>query len=826
MRYLRSKQVVWLFALLWVTCLPVFGQTAGKGVIKGVVRTTEATGGVSVVPEVTVTLSNSRLLSGGRTTQSDDNGEFQFTGLVDGEYQVKFERQGFQPVQSRAVVSGGQAKVLEIQLTVAALTGEITVETNQDVINVQESSNVGTVSQKFLQNAPLASERFQDALPLLPGVVRGPDGLISIKGTRSSQSGLLVNSTNVTDPATGNYAFSLPIDAVSSLHVISNPYSAEYGKFAGGVTSIETRQGSDQWKFQLQNFFPRLRRRNGSIVGMEAVVPRITVSGPLGKRVSMLQSWEYRFVRTRIPSLPELRNDQVLETFDSFTQVDAQLNERHHLTTIFSLFPQNLEYANLNTFNPRTVAANFRQRGFFTAIQEKAITGRGVLESSFSVKQFEAHVFANSSRPMVIFPEANSGGYFNKEDRFSRRYEFSEVYNFPVYHGAGEHNLKAGVIVDYTQYHATDVNSNVIVRRPDGTISERLKFFGSPYIFRNEYEISGYFQDHWNLSPSFTLDLGVRIDRDGIGEQNNVAPRVGYVWLPFKTHKTVVRGGFGLFFDKIPLLAGTFDQIQGRKEIFFPAGLAPRVMTRFNTIRPGGLRAPLSIGIDTEVDQQLTSKWLLRLAYEQRDGFRDLVIDPIGPEPFAPAAIQLSNAGRQYYREFQITANYRLLEKSMLFFSYVRSRATGDLNDLNAYFGNFAFPVVRSNERGRLSTDAPHRFLFWGDLTLPKDIVVSPVYEIRKGFPFSRIDQDQDFVGLRNAGGRFPKFQSFDVQITKGVQLPVLGKRYKTRIGLKVFNIFNHWNPRDVQNNIDSPLFGTFFNGVERTFRGKFTVEF
>jgi len=66
-----------------------------------------------------------------------------------------------------------------------------------------------------MQTAPIASERFQDALPLIPGVVRGPDGLLNISGTRSNQSALRFNNADGTDPVTGEDAIELPIDAVS-----------------------------------------------------------------------------------------------------------------------------------------------------------------------------------------------------------------------------------------------------------------------------------------------------------------------------------------------------------------------------------------------------------------------------------------------------------------------------------------------------------------------------------------------------------------------------------------------------------------------------------
>src|SRR5690606_33189293 len=121
---------------------------------------------------------------------------------------------------------------------------------------VRQPTLPAELREELLRTAPLVNEKFQDALPLLPGVVRGPDGLLNLKGARASQSGLLVNSVNVTDPVTGQYAMELPIEAIESVKVHANPYAAEYGKFTGAVTTIETRRGTDTFKFLLTNFMP------------------------------------------------------------------------------------------------------------------------------------------------------------------------------------------------------------------------------------------------------------------------------------------------------------------------------------------------------------------------------------------------------------------------------------------------------------------------------------------------------------------------------------------------------------------------------------------
>ena len=87
------------------------------------------------------------------------------------------------------------------------------------------------------------------------------------------------------------------------------------------------------------------------------------------------------------------------------------------------------------------------------------------------------------------------------------------------------------------------------------------------------------------------------------------------------------------------------------------------------------------------------------------------------------------------------------------------------------------------------------------------------------------INQDREFIGPRD-GQRFRRFTSFDLQVTRPVRLPIPHEKRKARVGFSVFNLLNHFNPRDIQNDVDSERFGALFNGVGRTFRGKFILDF
>jgi hypothetical protein len=155
--------------------------------------------------------------------------------------------------------------------------------------------------------------------------------------------------------------------------------------------------------------------------------------------------------------------------------------------------------------------------------------------------------------------------------------------------------------------------------------------------------------------------------------------------------------------------------------------------------------------------------------------------------------------------------------------SYVRSRAFGDLNDFNQFFGNNPVAVIQPNARGRLPFDAPNRFLIWGEIAAPKKIMLVPVLDLHTGFPYSTENQLREYVGPRNVD-RYPRFASLDLQVTKEIRVP--GFRKKAKVGFGVFNLLNQFDPRDVQNNVDSYRFGAMFNSVPRTFRGKFVLGF
>jgi hypothetical protein len=347
---------------------------------------------------------------------------------------------------------------------------------------------------------------------------------------------------------------------------------------------------------------------------------------------------------------------------------------------------------------------------------------------------------------------------------------------------------------------------------------ERIQFGPTAKFSVDQNETAWFVGDKWTVTNRLTFDLGLRFDRDSVTDSVSTAPRAGFVLALTGDGKTLLKGGAGYFYDRVPLNIPAFRHLPNRTvETLDPAG-AVLASTEYANAITNGIRIPRSEVWNVEVDRQVSSDFLLRVAYQQRNTVREFFLNPIA----SAGILSLSNGGSDFYKEFQVTGRYRI-HRSTLNASYVRSRAYGDLNDFNQFFGNDPYAVIQPNQRGRLSFDAPNRFLAWGEIAAPWKLTFAPVVDVHTGFPYSTINQYREFVGPRNES-RFPRFISTDLQVLREIRLPI--KEKHARVGFGVFNIFNRPNYRDVQNDLDSYRSGEFFNGVGRTFHGKFVLEF
>ncbi|HEX3702674.1 MAG TPA: carboxypeptidase regulatory-like domain-containing protein [Vicinamibacterales bacterium] len=819
---IRKSLVIFVLGVLTTAFAGLAEAQAPSASVAGTVSVTGTDGQPFVVPGVTLTLTCTT--GDPRSGVSDSEGAFTFADLPGGDCSIVADLQGFKSARQNVALQPGERSTVALQLGLDTLHEEVTVDARADGSESPIEKHVSQISAQVMQMAPIATDRVQDALPLIPGVVRGPDGLLNVNGSRSNQSALTLNSANGTDPVTGEDAIELPIDAVESVQVRGAAYAPEFGLSAGAVTTVETQKAGAAWHATLNDLEPRIRVRGGELHGFESWTPRVTIGGPIvpGK-LSVLQSMQYEYSQTEVFGLPPLQSDTKLQTFESFSRADVAISPVNHFTASAMVSPRKTTYAGLNTFNPQTVTSNIRNHNVLGNVSDQIVVGaNGLFETRVSLKEFDSTIYPSAGRdPMVLAPDVNTGSYFNDQERTSRRVEWLNTYAFAPLGPA--HVFKAGAGVTHETFDGTSTSRPVDIVREDGTLSQQVAFEGAGRLGRDKTRLLGYAQDTWSATPRLTLQYGARYDYDSITGDVNLAPRGSFTAVVSSDGRTVVHGGAGVFYDPIPLNVASFAQMQTRVVTSFdddgatasgPSVLMPNVV-------PSALHTPRSVSWNAAVDREWTKNFFVRLGYQQRENRSESVVDVV-PLPDGGAATALRTDGSSRYREAQATARYQFHGTDQIVGSYTRSSAFGNLNDFNTFFGNIEDPVIRPDARGPQAWDAPNRVLFWSSISLPRGFAVFPVIDIRNGFPLSNVDADRDFVGPRNAVGRYPTFVSLDAQITKKLRL----FHHNATIGLKVFNITDHFNPRDYQGNLASASFGSFNNSVGRTFRGKWIFEF
>jgi hypothetical protein len=170
-----------------------------------------------------------------------------------------------------------------------------------------------------------------------------------------------------------------------------------------------------------------------------------------------------------------------------------------------------------------------------------------------------------------------------------RRYEFAD--NFTVIRG--HHSLKFGAYEllrgNHTESHTFMPGRFVFASLPGFLISPQLAgatinplqsaSFGLPQVYQQGFGTpqvgnytrpltAFYAQDSWKIVPNFTLNYGLRYELDSqysplTTYKKDFAPRISFAWDPFKNHKTVIRGGYGIFYGPIDFVIPDVDLALG-----------------------------------------------------------------------------------------------------------------------------------------------------------------------------------------------------------------------------------------------------------------------
>jgi outer membrane receptor protein involved in Fe transport len=244
------------FAFIVVLSSALRAQTVGAS-LQGTIYDPSG----AVVPNARIEIRNTET-GAARILTSDKQGRYREPVLGPGEYEVRVSASGFQAIQRRGIqLTVGQDALLDFTLELIKTSETVSVTGDATRINLASGALSGLVDQKQLRDLPLNGRSFQQLALLQPGVgaalaagndvVGGRTPKISINGARPEQSSFLLDGTdinNVYNKTPGSVAgVLLGVEAVLEFQVLTNAYSAEFGRSSGGIINAVTRSGTNQF---------------------------------------------------------------------------------------------------------------------------------------------------------------------------------------------------------------------------------------------------------------------------------------------------------------------------------------------------------------------------------------------------------------------------------------------------------------------------------------------------------------------------------------------------------------------------------------------------
>ncbi len=811
---------------------------SSKGAIRGVVTVLGQQAEPSPLEGIRVELTDVSQDSQPLSTLTDSAGRYEFTQLSGGTYTVRVNQQGFKPFAETVSLNANETSVVGIALTLDTVVEKVEVKEQAASLSTENSSPASSVNNSQLETLPLAQQKFREALPLIPGVIRTLDGKLSVRGTSENQGMLEVDSAKTVDPVTGSFSIPVPIDAIQTVNVDKTPFSAENGGFSGGLTTIETTPPPTDWFYKVKDFNVSLRGKNGHFVGVSQATPRVSFGGPIsGGKVNFSEVFEYDVRRDPVRGLAWPRNEIKSQGFNSFTRVQAILSPQHVFNADVNVFPMRTQFANITALVLQSASSDYDQKGVSAGFSDlHSFNSGALLRIALRYTRFNSNASGQGSADMLINPEGWAGNFFSSWTRAANQFELYPTFQFAPKKWLGRHELRIGADVTHRSYSGKSLSHPVQLFRQDGTLAEEISFTNSGPLSASATDVEEFIQDKWKLNEHLAISLGGRLTNETVGRAAAFAPRAGVAYSPGKNQKTVFRGGAGLFYDRVSLLEASFARNPARTvSLFDEASQLTGTPILFRNAYVGNGAGPLSSRLlsapnssprsfvgNIEIDRQLWSTATLRVSWLYSQTRNLFIVDPVTGVFGDAGLLGLFNTGTANYHEFEATLHFQPVRHADLNISYIWSRARGDLNSVPNIFLPFAQPVIRPNVSGILPADVPNRVVSWGEFHLPLSLTVTPVVDVHTGYPYSNVDVLQNYSGVPD-GQRFPTFFSLDAQAYRDFHLHMPftehGSRHKVRVGLYSINLTNHGNFHDVYNNEASSFFGRF-TGFQRRVDG------
>lgn len=191
--------------------------------------------------------------------KAGSGGEFSFTALQPGNYNLSVESPGFKKLERNAIPLSADDKLAvgDLTMQVGALTETVEVSGQAAMLQSESAERSATINNRQMENIEVNGRNPLDLTKLIPGVVNtssfqvgGAGGLsgIQVNGNRGTSNQLTINGIgNVDTGNNGSQNVTISLDSMAEFKVLTGMYQAEYGRNAGAQISMVTKSGTDQF---------------------------------------------------------------------------------------------------------------------------------------------------------------------------------------------------------------------------------------------------------------------------------------------------------------------------------------------------------------------------------------------------------------------------------------------------------------------------------------------------------------------------------------------------------------------------------------------------
>jgi Carboxypeptidase regulatory-like domain len=577
-----------LFALLLLT-----QQAVNSASVSGQVEDQTA----ASIASATVILNNLDRNQSFSTT-TDENGRFRFLYMPVGSYQLRVERPGFSTATASLTLSVGQSFEIPIQLTVAGITEQVSVQETLPVIELNRTQVAETIIPTEIDELPLNGRNYLDLALLLPAVSKTNTGNnerfaetsavpgtgISVAGQRNLNNGFIVDGLSANDDAADLAGTFYSQEVIREFQVITAGGIAEFGRASAGVVNIITQSGTNAWHGKLYGFFRnhRLDARHPFATEKSPLTQAqygATAGGPLQRdRTFLFTNFEREDLNrsglvTITPANAAILNipTGAYPTGDNrtsvFARTDFTLGMNHRLTSRYSLY-------DIFSPNARNVGGlNAVSRGTRVADRDQTIAANDLMNVSanaFNEARFQyTHSRFEAPGNDLVGPAVSISGVANfsasttsPTARDIDLFEFAD--NYSIQQKA--HFLKAGIDLLYNRVNIVfpgnvygSYSFSTLANYLIGNYTTFTQAFGKVDWFQTNPNLGWFVQDEWKAGRNLNINAGLRHDVEWLAagiqtSANNFSPRLGLAYAP-GDHKTVIRAGVGQYYDRIPLRA-------------------------------------------------------------------------------------------------------------------------------------------------------------------------------------------------------------------------------------------------------------------------------